>query len=82
MRKEYKIALKALAYTVVAVVVTIWGLFSVFMEIFNGDTPEAESMYMILAFFIMTLFTIIICTLTILDKLEDKDKKDSAASNV
>lgn len=63
--------LKSLGYTILAVFISFWVVFSLFMKINSNHSPEAQDIYLIISFFLITIFIILLCTFVILDKLKN-----------
>lgn len=73
VKKKYRRRMiKSLIYTILSVFISIWGVFSLCMKIFNDHSPKYQNIYLIMSFSIVTIFIILYCTFTILDKLENK----------
>lgn len=70
-RNHIKRIIISLICTIFAVFVTFCGIFALFMKLFSNHSPEAQDIYLIISFFIITIFIIIFCTLTILDNLKN-----------
>lgn len=64
--------LMSLISTVIAVFVAFWGVFAIFMSIFENHSPEAQHEYLMVSFFSVTIFIIIFCTGLIFDKLDKR----------
>lgn len=66
----FKILLNTTILTFLALIFSYWGVFSLHMSIFKDHSAEAQTIYIIESFFIVTTFTIILCTSIILVKLD------------
>jgi magnesium-transporting ATPase (P-type) len=64
--------IKSLIYTILSVFVSIWGVFALLMKIFSDHSQEAQGIYLIISFFVITIFIILFCTFTILYKLGNR----------
>ena len=65
-----KRVLKSFGYTLLALIFAFVVIFSTFMGIFTIHSAEAQNIYLIISFFIVTNFIILLCTFSILDKLK------------
>lgn len=67
-----KRVLKSLLVTIFTLFISTWGVFAIFMKVFKDHSENAQTAYMIMSFFIVTIFVIVFCCFTILEKLDRK----------